>query len=53
MHSEYWLVYLMRNEHLKDLDIDGWVILKRSLEKEEEDVYWFHVPWDRDLCGLL
>jgi hypothetical protein len=50
MHTEYWLAYL-RNDHLEDLDVDGRVILKKSLE--EEGVYWIHVAWDRDLCGLL
>jgi hypothetical protein len=44
MHTEYWLAYLMRNDRLEDLDIDGRVILKRRRRRVYTGSMW-HGRW--------
>jgi hypothetical protein len=47
-HTGFWWGNLREGDHLKDLGVDGRIILKWVFEKWEEDMDWNDLAQDRD-----
>jgi hypothetical protein len=54
MHTRYWWGYLWERDHLKDLDVDGRIILKWVHNKWDGGMNWKDLAPDMDRwCALL
>ena len=48
VHTRYWWGYLWERDHLKDLDVDGRIILKWVHNKWDGGMDWIDLAQDRD-----
>ena len=53
MHVRFWWGDLMEGDHLKDLGVDGWIILKWIFKNRNGGMDQIHVTQDRDRWGVF
>jgi hypothetical protein len=52
-HIRYWWETQKGRDHEEDEDVDGWIVLKWTLEIGWGCIDWVHLAQDRDQCRTL
>jgi hypothetical protein len=53
VHTGFWWGNSRERDHLQDIGVGGWVILKWIFKKYDSDVDWIDLAHDRDKWGSL